>query len=123
MLIKKFMILKGMSTIEYEILTVDEAPDEIKVWFEKNKKDRKNYNITYEGKTYVIQTLGEKNTGGYGIELSSIHEEESNIIIDYNDIYPKKDNLVTQIINYPYIIVEIEQTQKNIITSMHKNNS
>lgn len=111
-----------MRDIEYKIITIEEAPKELINWFEENQKQIGNHSISYDGITYVIQTLGQKNTGGYIIEVNNIVEEDAVVFINYNCILPKKNQLVTQIISYPHLIIAYKQNSKKIITTI-KNNS
>lgn len=59
--------------------------------------------------------LGEKNTGGYAIEVEKIVEEGEKIIVHLKETTPGKDDMVIQVLTQPYQIIKIEKTTKEIM--------
>jgi hypothetical protein len=64
---------------------------------------------------YVILSMGEKNTGGYSIEIEKVEETDKNIIITVKEKNPAPDAMVTQAITYPYTVVKIHSKKEIII--------
>lgn len=64
---------------------------------------------------YVILNMGEKNTGGYSIEVEKVEENDKNIIITVKENVPAKDAMVMQVISYPYTVVKIHSKKEIII--------
>jgi hypothetical protein len=56
---------------------------------------------------FLYLSLGEKNTGGYGISILGVEELSDKIIVKIEKIYPKPDAFVTTAFTYPFCIVKI----------------
>lgn len=56
---------------------------------------------------FLYLSLGEKNTGGYGISISNIEELHDKIIVKVAKTSPKPDSFVTTAFTYPFCIVKI----------------
>ena len=59
--------------------------------------------------------MGPRNTGGYSVNVDKIAEEENRIVVFVTESSPGKDCIVTQAITYPYQIVKIKKTDKEIV--------
>jgi hypothetical protein len=59
--------------------------------------------------------LGERFTGGYGVDVRSITEEDGNAVVEYEEYKPSSDMIVTQALTYPYKIQIFPKTDKNVI--------
>lgn len=64
------------------------------IWFE---------NIN--GKTAVIVFAGEKNSGGYGIEVEYVTSYEDSIKAIVKETSPGKDDFVAMALTYPYVVI------------------
>ena len=64
---------------------------------------------------YVVLNMGEKNTGGYSIEVEKVEETDKNIIITVKENSPGPDEMVMQIITYPYTILKVNSKKEIII--------
>lgn len=56
---------------------------------------------------FIIVNLGEKNTGGFGIESIETVEEASKIILTINVKKPKPGEVTTMAITSPYAVIKI----------------
>ncbi|HCQ12889.1 protease complex subunit PrcB family protein [Flavobacterium sp.] len=54
---------------------------------------------------FVLVNLGEKNTGGYKIEIKSVEELSDKILVDIEEIKP--DGMAMQAITNPYCVLKI----------------
>ncbi|GGF02461.1 protease complex subunit PrcB family protein [Flavobacterium limi] len=77
-------------------------------------KDKMKHN-DISTSNYVILNMGEKNTGGYSIEVEKVEETDKNIIITVKENAPAKDAMVMQVISYPYTVVKIHSKKEIII--------
>lgn len=94
------------ATIEYNKIDVSEAPEKVQQLIENNKA-KKGY-IYYEenGISYIGVMAGEKNTGGYSVEIISLTKNTSNeltLTVRFNS--PGKNDIVTQAFTYPYALI------------------
>ncbi len=59
---------------------------------------------------YLFIGLGEKSTGGYDIELKKVTKDDGgNMVFTIEEITPKKDDMVIQVITYPNMVIKIEE--------------
>jgi hypothetical protein len=94
----------GASFRFYELIT---EPNEFKMLLgdEEIRKFVKPDDITTSN--FILVNMGEKNTGGYRIEVVSVEELTDKIIITIKEIEPKKDGVITTAITNPYEVIKI----------------
>ena len=83
-------------------------------------KDQKGYTYFRDENEYtVIVFAGEKNTGGYGIEVVSVEDIEGITKIVVNETGPEKDAFVTQVLTYPKVAIKVSNVAHNFeVTGM-----
>ena len=65
---------------------------------------------------YIFIGAGEKNTGGYSINVKTMVKSRDTILITVAETVPGKDDMVIQVITYPYQVIRISKEQgRNII--------
>lgn len=85
-----------------EIALTDELPEEILAWIDVSKEKFGAQTMVYEEILYTLVTYGEKPTGGFAVEITSIEDKEDKIVVTVDFTEPGKDDMVTQAITYPY---------------------
>jgi enhancing lycopene biosynthesis protein 2 len=84
---------------------------------ESLKIDESEFNklVTVNFKEYDIIILyqGQKNTGGYSIDVASIHWEKDILLVKKNETFPEAGKPVTMALTNPYCITIIPKA-KNI---------
>ena len=96
----------------YEILT---EPNEIKMLVNDPLLADKMKQDDISNSNYVILNMGEKNTGGYSIEVEKVEETDKNIIITVKENSPAPDAMTMQVITYPYTVVKIHSKKEIVI--------
>lgn len=56
---------------------------------------------------FILVNLGEKNNGGYGIEVENVVEQTDKIVVSIKETEPKKDSNVTMALTNPYAVIKI----------------
>ena len=112
--------IKGQVMMEYKLIEIEQAPEEIQEWIENNKHLETYMTFHTEEKTYVVIMRGEMMTGGYGIEVLRVDETDDHILIAVQYINPLPDQMGIQMISYPYVIIELDPTDKEIIIEIQK---
>ena len=70
-------------------------------------------NDTFNRKNNILVSyLGERNTGGYSIEVESLYWKEKVLYVKTREIKPGKGEMVTMAITKPYCISLIPKTKK-----------
>ncbi len=64
---------------------------------------------------YYIICMGEKNTGGYSLEISEVKKVDGKVVIIVKENSPSPNDVVTQALTYPTITVEFPTQQENIV--------
>ena len=80
---------------EYLLLTGDQAP-------------------IFDG-IMIIAKLGTHSSGGYGIDIESMNENNSSIDVNLYLKTPKNDTFVTMAFTNPFIIISIDNIHKKIV--------
>lgn len=71
--------------------------------------------VDFEKNNVVILHLGEKNTGGYSIEVESLYWKNKVLYIKTIQSKPKAGENVTMVITTPYCITKIPKTDTVVI--------
>lgn len=60
-----------------------------------------------DGSYLILISAGEKNTGGYGIEVESVEDNEGKTVISVVETEPDSDSMTIQILTYPYVLIKV----------------
>ena len=63
--------------------------------------------VNFETEIVIAVSMGERQTGGYGIEIKRIVRHVEEIIVEVEEQHPRPDSLVTMALTQPYHIVII----------------
>ena len=123
------MLLSGCSfgTIEeqktgdviYEIVKKEEIPEQLKE--EIKEAGKKEMWISYadtgnEGRyLYIVKGYGRQETTGYSIEVNECYETEHTVVVRTTLLGPQKKEKTHKKKTYPYIVIKIPYTDKQII--------
>lgn len=67
--------------------------------------------IVHENKSYVVIGLGQRPTGGYGLQVNHLTQAaDGTITIDVSEKKPSAKAYTTQVITYPTLVLEIPGT-------------
>ena len=97
-----FGTLKEQKTgeIEYEIVKKEEIPEKLK-----------------EGRyLYIVRGYGRQETTGYSIEVNECYETEHTVVVRTTLLGPQKKEKTHKKKTYPYIVINIPYTDKQIIS-------
>lgn len=64
---------------------------------------------------FYIITMGEKNTGGYSLEIKEINNIDGRTEIIVEESEPEPGSVTTMAFTYPTVMVEFPEYQENII--------
>lgn len=68
-------------------------------------------NIDLEQNNVLLMHLGQRNTGGYGIEIEKIYEKKNVLYIKTKEIKPAKGAMTTMTLTKPFTIVLIPKKE------------
>lgn len=88
-------------------------------FIESLKLDESQYanflKVDFKNKNVLVLFQGQKNSGGYSIDIDSVRNDNQTILVKKNEIVPKKGEIVTAVITSPFCIVLIPKGNKLII--------
>ena len=96
----------------FEILT---EPNEIAMLQSDPLLKDKMKQSDINNSNYVILNMGQKNTGGYSIDVEKVEETDSNIIITVKENNPAPDAMLMQVITYPYTVIKVNSKKEIIV--------
>ncbi|NLL72603.1 MAG: protease complex subunit PrcB family protein [Clostridiales bacterium] len=107
--------IKKLKDLEFTVVEDADLPGELKEIIDE-KKD-KPFRMHYSNKDflYIIVGYGKQNSGGYSVAVEELYLTDNAIYFDTNLIGPSQDDMVTQGVTYPYIVVKLEFIDKKIV--------
>jgi hypothetical protein len=88
-------------------------------FIESLKLDESEYanflKVDFKNKNVLVLYQGQKNTGGYAIDIESVSNNDTTIVVKKREIGPKKGEITTTVITTPYCIALIPKGNKLII--------
>jgi hypothetical protein len=95
-----------VNVVNYEVLQ-DNIPEELSKLIDENMATKGYLVRQIDGEYYVVVFMGEQPSGGYGIEITSIEDNEGKTNITVKETRPAEDDMVITVITYPYQVVKI----------------
>lgn len=86
-----------------------ELPKEIQQWIEQQGLEEFKGTKQVGNSTYILITRGQKNTGGYGMELTAIQNVENKDIIEVTYTNPALNQSVPNVITYPIMLLKVNR--------------
>lgn len=109
--------VKKIKDIDFTIVENSELPEELKKIIDEKKEKpfKTTWNSDEKDYLYIVVGYGQQPTGGYSVTVDELYLTSNSIFICTNLIGPKSDELVTQVITYPYVVVKIEFMDKSVV--------
>ena len=100
--------------VEYTIVPENEIPQEVKKVIDEKKGSEFKLADTDPEYTYILIGYGKQDYQGYSIILKKLYETTNSIYVQTKFKGPKEySNIQSE--TFPYIVIKIESTNKNII--------
>lgn len=106
---------KKEKDIEFTVVEDADLPEELKTIIEEKKSAPMKLTYTNKDYLYIVVGYGEQSTGGYSITVDCLYLTKNGIYIDTNLLGPDKQEVVTQALTYPYIVIKMELIDKSVI--------
>jgi hypothetical protein len=104
-----------LGNLDYESVDVNTITDNYLIsWYQENYKEEGVYSFDTDEYKYILLAAGEKPTGGYSIEITSIEGTEESIVVNGKVNVPEKDEMVITAITYPNVLVRIESDSRPV---------
>jgi hypothetical protein len=95
--------------IDYEIINPSEISENevLSKWYKNNYKKKGIYSLTDEKRQYVLVAAGEKNTGGYMVEIDNVLKTSNTAYVYARLISPERGR--TMAITYPNVLIKFNK--------------
>lgn len=104
-----------ISDVEFTVVEEIDIPQEVKALIEERKASPFQLAFITGENSYIMVGYGEQATGGYSITVNECYLAEDGIHVVTNLLGPEKDATVDKKVSYPYIVLKMEATDKEII--------
>lgn len=101
--------------IEFTVVEEKNIPKELKKIIEEKEKQVMKLTYADQGALYIVQGYGEQPTSGYSIIVKECFETKNAIYVHTNLMGPAKDEPIVGIQTYPYIVIKMEYSDKNVV--------
>ena len=107
--------IKKIRDLDFTVVEDADLPGELKELIEEKKAEP--FKISYSNKDnlYIAVGYGKQNSGGYSITVDEVYLTNNAIYIDTNLIGPSSDDVVSQGVTYPYVVVKLEYIDKRVV--------
>lgn len=100
------------TVVDFEVLDIEDLDDEMKAKVEEASKEA-GLTVLDEENSIILVSLGERPTGGYSVEVG-LEKQQDEILVRAIENKPGEDDVVTQVITYPYVIIKVNGDVSNI---------
>ncbi len=101
--------------ISFEVVGSDALTDSsLEEWYNKNNNKEGLSSFDFKEHKYILIGAGERPTGGYSVEVTSVVGKEDSILVDAKVNAPKADEMVTDAITYPSALIRISKDSRNV---------
>ena len=101
--------------ISFAVLEEEEIPEELKERMEKEKQGAFCLTFGDEEWLYLARGYGEKETGGYSVEVAECYESANAICLKTRLLGPSRDEGIPKGVTYPRVVVKMEYCDKNVL--------
>ncbi len=104
------------SNADFSIISCDTAPEALneEINLYKGSEGFLYYIDSDSGDLYTAVMLGERPTPGYDVKINYIRNVEGTVSISADEISPDKNDILPQVITYPYAILKTKLTANKI---------
>ncbi|MDF2942949.1 MAG: putative rane protein [Herbinix sp.] len=107
--------VKKIKDLEFTVVEDADLPGELKEIIDEKKEEP--FKLSYSNKDYlyIVVGFGKQNSGGYSIAVDELYLTSNAIYIDTNLIGPSQDDMVSQGVTYPYVVVKLELRDERVV--------
>ncbi|MBB2181346.1 protease complex subunit PrcB family protein [Lachnospiraceae bacterium MD1] len=107
--------VKKIKDLEFTVVEDADLPGELKEIIDEKKEEP--FKLSYSNKDYlyIVVGYGKQNSGGYSISVDELYLTSNAIYINTNLIGPSQEDMVSQGITYPYVVVKLEFRDERVV--------
>lgn len=101
--------------LDYTVVEDEDVPKELLEMINAKKENRLKLTYATNEYLYIVTGYGTQETSGYSIRLDNLYMGENAIYIQTSLIGPRKNENITKVKTYPYMVVKIEHREEPVI--------
>lgn len=113
-LLERIQSQMGGQEMAFKRVDLEAVSGAVNNWAQTKKSVPGLHSASFEGKTYILVSRGQKPNPGYGIKIQNVVEEPNRIVVSVTISNPEPGKMYAQVITTPYDLVVISQTAKPI---------
>ncbi|SFR62118.1 protease complex subunit PrcB family protein [Anaeromicropila populeti] len=107
--------IEKLRDLEFTVVEDVDLSDELKSMIEEKKAQPFKMSYANGEYLYIVVGYGEQKTGGFSIQVNELYETENAVYIDTTLLGPSKEDMVSNALTYPYVVVKTEFVDKNVV--------
>ncbi len=107
--------IKKIKDLDFTVVEDADLPGELKEIIDEKKEGP--FKLTYSNKEnmYIVVGYGKQNSGGFSVTVNELYLTKNAVYINTNLIGPSKEDMVTQGVTYPYVVVKLEAREERVV--------
>lgn len=107
--------VKKIKDLEFTVVEDADLPGELKEIIDEKKEEP--FKLSYSNKDYlyIVVGYGKQNSGGYSISVDELYLTDNAVYINTNLIGPSQEDMVSQGVTYPYVVVKLEFRDEQVV--------
>ena len=102
-------------TLDYEMVTEEQIPPELKTIMEEKKQAEFKLTYTCEGFLYLVVGLGQQETGGYSISVRDLYLQGGSICLETESMGPTKEEAVSGTPSCPCLVIRLPYREEPVV--------
>jgi hypothetical protein len=107
--------VKKIKDLEFTVVEDADLPGELKEIIDEKKEEPFKLSYSNKDNLYIVVGYGKQNSGGYSISVDELFLTSNAIYINTNLIGPSQNDVATQGVTYPYVVVKLEFREEPIV--------
>ena len=107
--------VKKIKDLEFTVVEDADLPGELKEVIDEKKEAPFKLSYSNKDNLYIAVGYGKQNSGGYSISVDDLYLTSNAIYINTNLMGPTQEDMVSQGVTYPYVVVKLEYREERVV--------
>ena len=104
-----------LQDLDFTVVDREDEPEELSTMIEEEKEHPFQMIYADQGELYIAEGYGEQPTTGYSVAVKELYETEDAVRIRTNLLGPEKGEDIKEIATFPYVVVQLEYIEKDVL--------
>jgi len=107
--------IKKIKDLEFTVVEDADLPGELKEIIDEKKEEPFKLSYSNKDNLYIVVGYGKQNSGGFSIAVDQLYLTSNAVYVDTNLIGPSQEDMVSQGVTYPYVVVKLEFRDESVV--------